>query len=76
MLCANAVQSVEYYFAYDFVGAPIALDFGQGYNRGLSLRKRSTILSILKKWDWKLTKIEGNRFEDQWYYNRYGSSKW
>ena len=75
MLCANAARSVDDYFAYDFVGAPIAKGLGKGYNGGLSLRKRSTILNILEKWDWKKTKKEGSRFEDQWYFNRYGSSE-
>jgi cell division protein FtsB len=74
MLCANAARSVDDYFIYDFVGAPIAKDLGKGYNGGLSLRKRSTIISILERWDWQKTKKEGNRFEDQWYFNRYVSS--
>ncbi len=70
MLCSNAARSVDDFFAYDFVGAPIAKDLGQGYSGGLSLRKRSTILYILEKWDWMTTKKEGDRFEDQWYFNR------
>jgi hypothetical protein len=73
MLCANAARSVDDFFAYDFVGAPIAKDLGKGYSGGLSLRKRSTILYILDKWDWMETKKEGDRFEDQWYFNRYSS---
>jgi hypothetical protein len=73
MLCANAARSVDDYFDYDFVGAPIAKDLGNGYNGGLSLRKRSTILNILDRWDWERTKKEGDRFEDQWYFNRYVS---
>jgi hypothetical protein len=73
MLCANAARSVDDFFAYDFVGAPITKGSGKGYNGGLSLRKRSTILYILDKWDWKTTKKEGDRLEDQWYFNRYDS---
>jgi Protein of unknown function (DUF5672) len=76
MLCGNAARSVDDYFAYDFVGAPIAKGLGTGYNGGLSLRKRSTIVKILEKWDWETTKKEGDRFEDQWYFNRYGSIVW
>jgi hypothetical protein len=75
MLCANAARSVDDYFAYDFVGAPVAKNLGKGYNGGLSLRKRSTTLNILEKWDWQKTKKEGDRFEDQWYFNRYVSSE-
>jgi hypothetical protein len=71
MLCANAARSVDDYFDYDFVGAPIAKDLGIGYNGGLSLRKRSTILNILDKWDWETTRKEGDRFEDQWFFNRW-----
>jgi len=70
MLCANAARSVDDYFDYDFVGAPIAKDLGNEYNGGLSLRKRSAILNVLDKWDWERTKKEGDRFEDQWYFNR------
>ncbi|KAH6684340.1 hypothetical protein B0J14DRAFT_10006 [Halenospora varia] len=70
MLCANAARSVEDYFQYDFVGAPIAAGLGKGYNGGLSLRKRSSTLRILEEWDWETTKKEGDRFEDQWYFNR------
>ena len=75
MLCANAARSVDDYFAYDFVGAPIAKKLGKGYNGGLSLRKRSTILNILEKWDWKTTREDDDRFEDQWYFNRYDYRK-
>lgn len=68
MLCANAVRSVEDFFEYDFVGAPIAVHLGEGMNGGLSLRKRSTILRIIEEWDWETHK--GSRFEDRWYYDR------
>ena len=71
MLCANAARSVDDYFEYDFVGAPIATGLGVGYNGGLSLRKRSSTMRILKQWDWETTKKDGDRFEDQWYYNRF-----
>lgn len=72
MLCANAPLSVDDFFAYDFVGAPINPKLGwNGYNGGLSLRKRSTTLRILDRWDWEKTQKNGDRFEDQWYFNRY-----
>lgn len=73
MLCANAARSVDDYFEYDFVGAPIAGHLGNGYNGGLSLRRRSSVLRVLRKWDWEQTKKDGDRFEDQWYFNRYVS---
>jgi len=71
MLCANAARSVDDYFKYDFVGAPIATDLGRGYNGGLSLRKRSTTMRVLEEWDWEETKKDGDRFEDQWFFNRF-----
>ncbi len=75
MLCANAARSVDDFFNYDFVGAPIAKHLGNGYNGGLSLRKRSTILNVLGRWDWETTKTERDRFEDQWFFNRYAFTK-
>ncbi|TVY48000.1 hypothetical protein LOCC1_G001687 [Lachnellula occidentalis] len=76
MLCANAARSVDDYFEYDFVGAPVAAGVGKGFNGGLSLRKRSSTLRVLEEWDYEETKKEGDknkgdRFEDQWYYNRF-----
>lgn len=68
MLCANAARSVEDFFEYDFVGAPIAAHLGAGMNGGLSLRKRETFLRILDEWDWETDK--GSRFEDRWFYDR------
>ena len=65
MLCANAARNVDDYFDYDFVGAPIASHLGKGYNGELSLRKRSSTMRILEKWNWEETKKEGDRFEDQ-----------
>lgn len=70
MLCANAARSVDDFFDYDLVGAPIAKNLGVGYNGGLSLRKRSTILRVLEDYDWATTQKEGDRFEDQWFFNR------
>lgn len=74
MLCANAARSVDDYFEYDFIGAPIAKHLGVGYNGGLSLRKRSSIMRILNEWDWEESQKEGDRFEDQWFFNRYACS--
>ena len=71
MLCANAARSVEDFFEYDFVGAPIAKHLGEGYNGGLSLRKRSRMLKILDEHNWEKEQKEGDRFEDRWFYNRY-----
>lgn len=64
VLCANSVRSVEDFFEYDYVGAPIAPELGVGYNGGLSLRKRSTMLRVLEEFQW------GGGPEDQWYFAR------
>ena len=66
ILCSNSVRSVEDFFEYDFVGAPIVAMYGQGFKGGLSLRKRSTIMKILTDW----TYMAGDVPEDQWYYTR------
>ncbi|KAH8684802.1 hypothetical protein BGZ60DRAFT_398350, partial [Tricladium varicosporioides] len=68
VLCANSVRRVDDYFEYDLIGAPIDKKFGAGFNGGLSLRKRSTILRVLDEWDWM--KKPNPRPEDQWYYAR------
>ncbi len=71
MICSNAARTVEDFFEYDFVGAPIAPNLGAGMNGGLSLRKRETFLRILDEWDWE--KEKGRRFEDRWFFDRHAS---
>ncbi|PQE05039.1 hypothetical protein CJF30_00004838 [Rutstroemia sp. NJR-2017a BBW] len=67
MLCANAARSVEEFFEYDFIGAPIDPQYGAGYNGGLSMRSRKTTLRVLEAFDW----LKGNRWaEDQWFYSK------
>jgi hypothetical protein len=71
ILCAASVRKVEDFFEYHLIGAPIARVWGEGYNGGLSLRRRSTILRILDEWEWATH--PGPRPEDQWFYARYAS---
>jgi hypothetical protein len=66
VLCSNAIRSVDDFFEYDYIGAPIHPAWGAGYNGGLSLRKRSTIMRVLTDW----TYMPGQGSEDQWYYAR------
>ncbi len=68
ILCANAARSVEDFFEWDFIGAPIVKQYGEGFNGGLSLRKRSTILRVLEEFTW--LDDPGHGPEDQWYYAR------
>ncbi|KAF4625291.1 hypothetical protein G7Y89_g12881 [Cudoniella acicularis] len=42
--------------------------WGVGFNGGLSLRKRSTVLKVLAEWEW--IKNPHPHPEDQWYYAR------
>ncbi|TAQ88169.1 hypothetical protein B7494_g3476 [Chlorociboria aeruginascens] len=69
ILCANAARSVDDFFEYDLIGAPIDPHWGVGYNGGLCLRKRSTILRVLDEWDWD--QHSHPHPEDQWYFARF-----
>lgn len=68
MLCANAARSVDDFLEYDFIGAPIDPQVGRGYNGGLSMRRRSTILRVLEEFQYV---ADPNAGEDQWFYARY-----
>ena len=89
ILCANSDSRVEDFLEYDFVGAPIDVPVsgdaghGEGYNGGLSLRNRTMILDIVKRFSWKGEKESGQisqagcvtkepclKFEDQWFYHK------
>ncbi|KAF7908501.1 uncharacterized protein EAF01_004256 [Botrytis porri] len=68
MLCANAARSVDDFMEYDLIGAPIEPKFGQGYNGGLSMRSRKTILRVLDEWKYS---DNPHPAEDQWFYARF-----
>ena len=89
ILCSNSKTKMESFLEYDFVGAPIDVPLegnaghGEGYNGGLSLRNRTMILDIIKKYSCMGEKAEGKivqdacvtkapclKFEDQWYYSK------
>lgn len=68
ILCSNSVRSVEEFFEWDFIGAPIDPSrAAPGYNGGLSLRKRKTVLRVLEEWK---DPQEKRHPEDQWYYKQ------
>lgn len=73
VLCSKAARSVEDFFDYDFVGAPIATNLWAdgGYNGGLSLRKRESFLRITKEFDWLENTNQQMRYEDRWFYDKY-----
>jgi hypothetical protein len=47
MICARSEYTVDDFLEYDFVGAPIAVQYGHGFNGGLSLRNRTMMLDII-----------------------------
>ena len=67
IICSKATTTVEDFFAYDLVGAPIDEFYGKGYNGGLSLRNPSLFLRITKEADFESS---GAEFEDQWFYEQ------
>lgn len=67
ILCTKSEESVDNYFKYDFVGAPIDANYGQGYNGGLSIRNPRLFLEIVKETDFLTS---GEEFEDQFFYKK------
>jgi len=84
ILCSNSDTPIEHFLQYDFIGAPIGPGHGQGFNGGLSLRNRSMILDITRRFSWagereqmKFSSLEACvtnwpclKFEDQWFYHK------
>ena len=66
ILCSRSQTLVEDFLEWDFIGAPISPGLGRGYNGGLSLRKRATMLEVLDRWNWNDTR----GFEDQWFFTK------
>ncbi|KAL8672091.1 MAG: hypothetical protein Q9168_003451 [Polycauliona sp. 1 TL-2023] len=67
ILCANSPRMVEDFLQYDFIGAPIDPKFGHGWNGGLSLRNRETILKVLERNEFTGRPENGSKYEDQWF---------
>lgn len=65
ILCARSEERVEDYFKYDLVGAPIAEQYGQGFNGGLSVRNPRVFLNVTRSVDFASS---GHEFEDQYFY--------
>ena len=77
ILCSNSALRVDDFLGYDFIGAPIDLAYGEGYNGGLSLRNRSMVLEIIHESNWSnefdLADDKDKpcvEFEDQWFYKK------
>lgn len=65
ILCSRSEERVEDYFKYDLVGAPIAEQYGQGFNGGLSVRNPRAFLNVTRSVDFAAS---GHEFEDQYFY--------
>lgn len=68
ILCSNFVRSVEEFFEWDIIGTPVAPYFGEGFNGGLGLRKRSSTLRVIEEFEWG--NYGGMRAEDQYFFKR------
>ncbi|KAK7704377.1 hypothetical protein SLS64_008564 [Diaporthe eres] len=65
ILCSRSEERVEDYFKYDLVGAPIAEQYGQGFNGGLSVRNPRVFLNVTRSVEFASS---GHEFEDQYFY--------
>ncbi|KAK8042454.1 hypothetical protein PG994_012937 [Apiospora phragmitis] len=66
IICSNSLYTIEAFFEYDFIGAPIDPQYGAGYNGGLSLRNPKLFVAIAKESDFRQS--ADHEFEDQWFY--------
>ncbi|KAF0321406.1 hypothetical protein GQ607_011409 [Colletotrichum asianum] len=64
MICSKSPMQIEDFFEWDLIGAPIAPQFGHGYNGGLSLRNPKLMFNITSDPD---VALGANEFEDQWF---------
>ncbi|KAK8076454.1 hypothetical protein PG994_003726 [Apiospora phragmitis] len=68
ILCANSRQNINDYLYYDWVGAPWNPNGKFGGNGGLSLRRVSAIVEILRD----QVRVDGSQPEDVWLAERLG----
>lgn len=65
VLCSRSEALVEDFFQYDYIGAPIDDEHGEGFNGGLSLRNPKMFLQVAREVDFA-SSVEG--YEDQFFY--------
>ncbi|KAK3996113.1 hypothetical protein QBC44DRAFT_339788 [Cladorrhinum sp. PSN332] len=68
ILCANSKRNLNEYLDYDWVGAPWSTNARYGGNGGLSLRRVSSIVDVLRN----QKRIDGSDPEDVWLSDRLG----
>lgn len=69
MLCANSRQSLNNFLDYDWVGAPWSRNARFGGNGGLSLRRVSAIIDVLRNQE----RVQNTEPEDVWLTDRLGN---
>ena len=81
IICGNSEKTVDEFLEYDFIGAPVSMYYGVGFNGGLSLRNRNMMLSVISLWNFTAEgeykqehpddeSFEFHDVEDQWYYKK------
>lgn len=75
IICSASSAKMDDFIQYDLIGAPIAKQYGMGYNGGLSIRNRELVLDLFKMYsyanDSEVPDAPANmKFEDQWLYTR------
>ncbi|KAK0738368.1 hypothetical protein B0T18DRAFT_441123 [Schizothecium vesticola] len=68
ILCANSRRTLNDFLDYDYVGAPWAADSRFGGNGGLSLRRRSAVVDVLRH----QVRRNNSEAEDVWITDRLG----
>ena len=68
MMCSNSLDSVNEWLDYDWVGASWGVEKLYGGNGGLSLRRVSSILKVVKS----QTRLPDSELEDHWLTERLG----
>ncbi|ORY70003.1 uncharacterized protein BCR38DRAFT_384612 [Pseudomassariella vexata] len=68
ILCANSQQTLNNYLEYDWIGAPWSTGARYGGNGGLSLRRVSSIVQVLRD----QVRVDGSEPEDVWLAERLG----
>jgi hypothetical protein len=68
MMCANHHGTLDEWLEYDWVGAPWGLDSHHGGNGGLSLRRVSSMIEVLRH----QRRVENSEPEDVWMTERLG----
>jgi hypothetical protein len=75
VICAASGARADDFVQYDLIGAPIARQYGQGFNGGLSIRNRELVLDLVTRYSYDNDSLAPDapthmKFEDQWLYTR------